>query len=111
MSQAPRLRQSNQRSIPKPQQSRDLVGQKGKAKYREKFWAAVCCLVAALSCVRTLWFGFVYDDHAQIIQNPQVHSWGSLGRLLATEVWSQLGAGHVGTYYRPLFSVWLFIFH
>lgn len=109
MSRARRLRQASERSIPK--QGKYIVTLVAKPQYPENFWITVCSVFAAMSFARTLWFGFVYDDHTQIVQNPQVQSWDYLGRLLVTELWSQRGAEHVGTYYRPLFSVWLLIVH
>lgn len=75
------------------------------------FWSIVCCLLPVLSFIRTLWFGFVYDDHSQIIGNPQIQSWGYFFRLLLTELWSQKGNEQLGYYYRPFFSLWLLLVH
>jgi len=54
----------------------------------------------------------MYDDHVQIVKNPQIQSWDNLPRLLTTDVWSRRAVereGHEGHYYRPLFSFWLLI--
>jgi protein O-mannosyl-transferase len=109
MSRTRRLRQANQRSL--SQSDNKHIVQVGRPKYSEYILTTICCLLAAISFVRTLKYGFVFDDHAQVVQNPQIQSWAYLGRLLVTEVWSQRGAEHVGTYFRPLFSVWLLIVH
>src|SRR5258708_34966347 len=109
MSRTRGSRQAKQISIPRHEEGLEL--QINNLQRLENVLVAVCCLIAALSFVRTLQFGFVYDDHSQVVQNPQVQSWGYLGRLLLTEVWSQRGTEHVGTYYRPLFSLWLLIVH
>lgn len=71
--------------------------------------ALAACFIAALCFVGSLRFGFVFDDHPQIVANPQVHSWAYFVRLLTSEVWSQKGADHIGYYYRPVFSVWLLV--
>ena len=33
-------------------------------------------------------FAYIYDDKAQIIDNPYVHSFGHLREMLTTSVWS-----------------------
>jgi protein O-mannosyl-transferase len=70
-----------------------------------------CFCLAALSYICTLQYGFVYDDHSQIVENVQIQSWDYLPKLLVTEVWSQRGSEHLGSYFRPLFSVWLLVVH
>jgi hypothetical protein len=69
------------------------------------------CAVAFLIYIGSLRFGFIYDDHSQIVANKQIQSWEYLPRLLTTDVWSQKTLDHVGYYYRPLFSLWLLIVH
>jgi Tfp pilus assembly protein PilF len=73
--------------------------------------ALATCSIAALCFLGSLRFGFVFDDHPQIVGNRQVQSWVYFVRLLSTELWSQKGAGHAGLYYRPVFSVWLLLNH
>ncbi len=67
------------------------------------------CLAGFVIYLPTLSFGFVHDDHAQVAANSQIQSWRNAGRLLVTDVWSQKGEGHVGTYYRPVFTLWLLL--
>lgn len=73
--------------------------------------ALTTCSIAALCFLGSLRFGFVYDDHEQIVENSQIQSWVYVIRLLTTEVWSQKGPEHVGHYYRPVFSMWLLLNH
>ena len=56
-----------------------------------------------------LQFGFVYDDHKQIVGNSLVHSWASFPQIFSTFLWNQKFS--VGFYYRPIFSLWLLIVH
>ncbi len=65
-------------------------------------------MLTALAYANTLRFQFVYDDLPQIINNPRVHSLAHVPRLFVEHVWSQF-AGRPGTFYRPLFEVWLTI--
>ncbi len=51
-----------------------------------------------------LHFGFVYDDHLQVVANPWIQSWSYLGQLLRQPLWAQLGAEHASPYYRPFFA-------
>src|ERR1700693_2191096 len=70
------------------------------------------CLVLAFGTyVRACSFGFIYDDHSQIVTNPQLKSVAFLTRMFFQELWSQKGPEHIGSYYRPIFSFWLFIVH
>src|SRR5947209_7093570 len=59
----------------------------------------------------TLGFEFVYDDHAQIVDTRQLDSWTAVPNFFRSHVWSWKTPGLAGTYYRPLFMVWLFILH
>jgi protein O-mannosyl-transferase len=69
------------------------------------------CILSACLYLPSLNAGFIYDDHSQIVANPQIRSWAYFTKLLTTEVWSQKGAGHLGTYYRPFFSIWMLLVH
>lgn len=69
------------------------------------------CTIGALIFLGSLRFGFIHDDHTQIVGNQQIQSWRYFFRLLSTDVWSQKGGEHVGYYYRPLFSLWLLFVH
>jgi len=82
------------------------------SRMRQLNWyVLVPCLLAFVVFIPTLHSGFIRDDHYQIERNPQVHSWSYLPRLLTTDVWSQRGEEHEGSFYRPLFSVWLLLIY
>src|ERR1700686_2933995 len=79
---------------------------------RHGFWnlpLCVLCLISFCVYLPSLTSDFIYDDHYQVVKNPQIKSWNYLPRLLTSDVWSQKGGEHVGHYYRPLFSVWLLL--
>jgi len=69
----------------------------------------VLCVIAIFLYLPSLTSDFVYDDHFQIVHNPQIQSWDYVQKLLFTDVWSQKGPEHVGHYYRPVFSVWMLL--
>jgi Flp pilus assembly protein TadD len=71
---------------------------------------ALGLLAIALAYVNTLRFQFVYDDLPQIVNNPLVHSWRYAPRYFVEHVWSQI-PGLPGTYYRPVFLLWLRLNH
>jgi len=50
-------------------------------------------------------FAYIYDDKAQIIDNPYVHSFGHLREILTTSVWSYAGAQGASNYYRPIMTI------
>ncbi len=86
-----------------------------RRSWRERSWEArlslVACGLAMAVYSRSLFCGFVRDDGAQIVRNPQVQSWQYLPRLLGSHLWSQLGPGGRVRFYRPLFSVWMLLVH
>jgi tetratricopeptide (TPR) repeat protein len=70
------------------------------------YWL-IPCVLALCVYLRALGFGFIFDDHSQIVSNPQVHSWDYLPRLLSTHLWSHGMKDTAIPLYRPVFSVWL----
>ena len=52
----------------------------------------------------TLLFQFVWDDKAQIVDNPIIRSVGSLPKVFISDLWYHTGRFQL--YYRPLFVVW-----
>jgi protein O-mannosyl-transferase len=52
----------------------------------------------------TLSFEFVWDDAAQIVNNPLIRSWHNLSRAFVSDLWYHTTRQQV--YYRPLFVVW-----
>jgi protein O-mannosyl-transferase len=70
---------------------------------------ALVALLTVLAYADTLRFRFVYDDYPQIIVNPRLTSWHYLPQYFTSDVWSHYFANAAIHYYRPIFSIWLFI--
>jgi len=70
------------------------------------FWL-IPCLLAFILYLWTVGFGLIFDDRPLIVENPQVHSWDYLPRLLTTHLWSYQTVESPIPQYRPVFSVWL----
>lgn len=66
-------------------------------------------LLTTVSYLAALYFGFVYDDGAQIISNPTLNSWSTLPKLFTEHSWKFLIPDLVTNYYRPLFMSWLLV--
>ena len=63
-------------------------------------------LLAAVVHANTLVNGFVYDDHLQLLGNPQVVRPASVRAIFGSSVWgfrSTESTEFVSNYYRPLF--------
>jgi len=60
-----------------------------------------------LAYIDTLWFKFIYDDRALILQNYFIRSWSYLPRYFAAHAWAIDATTSVGNYYRPLLFPWL----
>src|SRR5207248_2866153 len=71
---------------------------------------AVILLAVAAAYAYTLTFEFVYDDQAQIVATSYVHSWRFVPRYFQEHLWSHKISG-AGSYYRPLFLLWLLTNH
>lgn len=55
-------------------------------------------------------FGFVYDDHQQLVDNPFIHSPAHLLTGLTSDVWGFKSPGLVwSNYWRPAFVFWNFL--
>jgi len=70
------------------------------------------CLLAltVVVYVGTLQFGFIYDDHQVLEQNPMVTSWGNLVANFTDNLWAF--AGIKSAYYRPVFAdLWIVLYH
>lgn len=70
---------------------------------------ATLTLVVIIVCIWSpiLHSGFIYDDHLQIVSNPDIQSISQIGSLLTKPLWSQLGPSKASSYFRPLFSLLL----
>jgi protein O-mannosyl-transferase len=52
----------------------------------------------------TLFFEFVWDDKAQIVNNPLIRSLGKLHKVFVSDLWYHTVRFQL--YYRPLFVIW-----
>src|SRR5271167_576993 len=71
------------------------------------FMEIIACAVTAIAYLRTLAFGFVYDDIPQILKNPAIQNWHYASQYFTSHVWAAIYPNSVGNYYRPLFLLWL----
>ena len=76
------------------------------ALHNEPLLVGTILAFTALLYAPTLRFGFVYDDHLQIVQNPLVHSWRFIPEVFRSHVWEAWDPGDAGSYYRPLNVLW-----
>jgi protein O-mannosyl-transferase len=91
--------------IKKPSGVRDaFVGHPGSSGY---LLLAVALFLAVLCYISTLKYGFVFDDVPQIVENPAIRSWNSFPQYFTANVWAGVYPGFRGSFYRPLFLVWL----
>jgi tetratricopeptide (TPR) repeat protein len=57
----------------------------------------------------SLTYGFVYDDHAQIVETKQLNSWRMIPNYFTGHVWKWKSPEGKGVYYRPIFLLWLLL--
>ena len=74
------------------------------ARYGNPHLFAILIALALLPYINSLTNGFVYDDNAQVLNNPYVQSFSRLGDIFSTTVWSYVGAQGVTNYYRPMMT-------
>ena len=86
----------------------ELVAAKTPAR-RKWDWRPLLagCLLVVLSilpCVNSLQNGFVWDDHQQIVMNPDLRPGADWSHLFSAGVWGYLHRGSAAShiYYRPL---------
>jgi Flp pilus assembly protein TadD len=60
-------------------------------------------VVAVVPYLPSLHFGFVYDDHLAIEENPHLNLWPGLSRIFFSDVWSLSSLGKGSNYYRRMF--------
>jgi tetratricopeptide (TPR) repeat protein len=64
---------------------------------------ALVIAAAILPCLSTLGYGFVYDDHLAIEENPHLRVWPGLSRIFFSDIWNLSGLSSESNYYRPMF--------
>ena len=67
---------------------------------------AIVFIAAVIAFLATVGFGFIYDDRAQILNNPEITSWHRVLSYFGSDVWASYDPTRVQNYYRPLFFVW-----
>lgn len=67
---------------------------------RPWLWEAVAGLAALACYVRTVRYGWVFEDRPEVVLNTYAHSFGNLFRILSSTVWE--GSGTETFLYRPL---------
>jgi protein O-mannosyl-transferase len=78
-----------------------------------RFWSSrrmqflLVAVLSVLPYLPSLNFGFVYDDEAQVLQNPVLSSWRSVPTFFTHQSWSFLYPTARADYYRPVFLIWL----
>ncbi len=70
-------------------------------------WLLAALAITAAVYLPSLHYGFVFDDHNQIENNPLIQSWHYLPRAFAGHLWAQKTA--LAIYYRPVFTLWLML--
>src|SRR5437016_4112076 len=75
--------------------------------WRQVIWPlCLVSIVGVLLHIPSLRFGFVYDDHLLIEDNPSLRIWPGFTRVFLSEVLSLTGyADSASNYYRPLMWV------
>lgn len=76
---------------------------------RKREWLVLLAIAVITLAVYlpSLSFGFVYDDHAQIVETTQLNSVRMIPRYFTGHVWAWKTPGVQGPYYRPVFLLWL----
>jgi protein O-mannosyl-transferase len=77
------------------------------ARLREQYYLGAVLFITAITYLGTLGFGFVYDDGPQIQNNSFIKAWHFVPQYFVSSVWKHFFPAFPGTYYRPMFFVWL----
>jgi tetratricopeptide (TPR) repeat protein len=67
----------------------------------------VVLVLVFVAYLDTLWFQFVFDDRYLIVENTWLRSWRYLPRYFTGDVWVFRHPTVHGSFYRPLFLLWL----
>ena len=74
---------------------------------RRGLWVVLAITAAAYG--QALWFGWAYDDFAQIVNNETLVRPGAVGRAFTQHVWAFAPESAEARYYRPLFTLFLIV--
>lgn len=72
--------------------------------HRNMLPIAVLVICAMLPYVNTLFNGFVYDDNAQVLENPYIQSFRYIPQIFTTTAWAFTERAP-SNYYRPMMSL------
>jgi tetratricopeptide (TPR) repeat protein len=72
----------------------------GPTARSELLWQGLLALVAGALFVRSVTYGWVFDDSMEIVRNTYVHTLSRFGDLVTTTTWT--GSGMETYLYRPL---------
>ncbi|MDH5588637.1 MAG: hypothetical protein OEZ37_01190, partial [Gemmatimonadota bacterium] len=65
-----------------------------------RLWRVAVGATAALTYLRTVTFGWVYDDQMEVVRNVFIRSWRSLPSIFTSTAWE--GSGMETFLYRPV---------
>lgn len=68
------------------------------------FLLLLLALLTFVLYIGTLSFQYVWDDNAQIVNNPLIRTWKDVPRAFVSDLWFHSTRDQV--YYRPLFTTW-----
>ena len=88
-----------------PGMSGDTADHSPDVRWRARIPYVLLVLVAVLPYLPTLTFGFVYDDHLAIEENPHLNLWPGFQRIFLSDVWTLSASASDSNYYRPMFLV------
>lgn len=78
-----------------------MLGQ--SSRRRTHLLLGLVIAIAVIPYLQVLGFGFVYDDHLAIEENPHLRVWPGLARIFFSDLWSLSSLGNRSNYYRPMF--------
>jgi protein O-mannosyl-transferase len=92
------------------QQSQGSPALEAKQQPAIPFWIIPLMVagVTFLTYSASLYFGFVYDDRVQILNNPWLASWHYVSRFFSESTGAFTG-NPGGAYWRPLFLLWMLV--
>jgi len=68
------------------------------------FLLLLLALATFVLYIGTLSFQYVWDDNAQIVNNPLIRTWKEVPRAFVSDLWFHSTRNQI--YYRPLFTTW-----
>ncbi|PYU93711.1 MAG: hypothetical protein DMG08_09450 [Acidobacteria bacterium] len=70
------------------------------------WWHLLLVAALAFACyAQTVRYGFVYDDDLQLVRNPRIRSFSSVGPAFGENFWAFKSPDYFTNYYRPLHTV------